>query len=143
MNFLSPVLCVVLWNVFLQSCPCQKQPSTKTAILFEGKTKSGLPNKRNRLRHLVTKLLLKILISLSSVDLLPDDLTDFMIRERSSSEKVSIVSTFAHVFHQNCGNELSELYRNGIADNLFHLGFGAVQIEQFRKGLNKSSLIRR
>ena len=51
--------------------PCQKQPSTKTAIRFSGKVKSGVPGKRSCLRQPLMPAFRNKHVSFSSVDLLP------------------------------------------------------------------------
>ena len=58
----------------LQLCPCQKQPSTKTASFDRGKTKSGLPNSRElRLQPLTraARSSPRSLISVVTLRLLP------------------------------------------------------------------------
>lgn len=70
----------VLGQVACLGQPCQKQPSTKTAVglarlspepVERGNTKSGLPGSLDPRRHPVIPLARKILINRSSVSLLP------------------------------------------------------------------------
>lgn len=62
--------------------PCQKQPSMNTAILFFGKTKSGLPTMGQWRRQPTIDDDLRSVTKRCSVDLFPEDLTAAIIRER-------------------------------------------------------------
>lgn len=70
--------------------PCQKQPSTKTAILCRGKQKSGVPRTGYCRRQPEMPFSRKAARTKDSVDLFPFDLTFAMIFERSDVETVSI-----------------------------------------------------
>lgn len=71
--------------------PCQKHPSTNTAFLLLGKTKSGFPSKGYRRRQPVTCIIRKNAATATSVDLLSDERIFAIIRDRSDDETVSIV----------------------------------------------------
>ena len=87
---------------------CQKQPSMNTAMRPEGKTKSGLPVSEYPRRQPVIWRSLRIRMNFCSVDLLPEDLTLAMIRERSLLEKVSIMRNLIRlVFSIHCCANLS------------------------------------
>ena len=78
-------------RVFRQSCPCQKQPSTKMAILLSRKTKSGWPFTGYVLRHPVILLSLNSLTIAISVLFVLRLFTERMIWERSSLLKMSLM----------------------------------------------------
>jgi hypothetical protein len=59
--------------------PCQKHPSTNIASRHAGKTKSGLPGRRNRRRQPIMRRARRRDTNFRSVDLLPCDLTLAMI----------------------------------------------------------------
>ena len=77
--------------VLRQSWPCQKHPSTKIAIRLSRKTKSGWPLTLYFLLHPVIWLEEKYWISFSSVLLLPEDLTPFIISDLLSFENTSAI----------------------------------------------------
>jgi hypothetical protein len=76
----------------LSGCPCQKQPSTKTATCCFGKTKSGLPKSGYRRLHPVIPCCRNNSTITPSVERLPFDFTCPMIQERSCFVKVSITT---------------------------------------------------
>ncbi len=72
------------------SCPCQKQPLTKTTLLYLGKTMSGLPGRRLSLvRYRSPFLNKKRLTSNSALVSLP--LMERMILLRCAGEKRSAI----------------------------------------------------
>jgi len=72
--------------------PCQKQPSTNTATLLVGKTKSGRPGSWEFLRHPLNPYFRKTAISANSVERLPDDFTAAMTSDLTILETVSATS---------------------------------------------------
>jgi len=76
--------------VFRQSWPCQKHPSTNTAILSLRKTKSGCPLTGYPRRQPFKPCSRKIAISANSVDLLP-----FPLMFRITAERFSVSYTSA------------------------------------------------
>jgi hypothetical protein len=75
----------------LRGCPCQKHPSTNTATLSLGNTKSGFPKSGYALRQPVILAFRSIDARTFSVDLFPADLTCAMIHERFWGLNVSIL----------------------------------------------------
>lgn len=73
-------------------CPCQKQPSTKTATLARGNTKSGFPKRGYFLRQPTILSLRKMARRAASVDAFPLDFTWAIIQERFFELTMSIVS---------------------------------------------------
>ena len=71
--------------------PCQKHPSTKSAIFALRNTKSGLPGNRSPLRQPVIRVLRSISTIFSSVDRLPFPRTFDIRMERSSIVSVSAI----------------------------------------------------
>ena len=78
-------------RVFRQSCPCQKQPSTKMAIRWSRKTKSGCPFTAYVLRQPVIWFSLKSLIIANSVLFVLRLFTERIIWERSSLLNTSLM----------------------------------------------------
>lgn len=70
--------------------PCQKHPSTKTAILRPGHAKSGLPCTLQCFRYPRNPIAQRRLASGSSVVVLPRDLTAAMILDRTSLDTWSM-----------------------------------------------------
>ena len=91
-RFLSQYAAFCLGTIFLQWCPCQKQPSAKTAIFLSGNTKSGLPITGYFRRQPLIPLCLNISISLCSVERFPFAFTFRIIALLSSFENVSAIS---------------------------------------------------
>ena len=79
-------------RVFLQSCPCQKQPSTKTAMRSLKNTKSGWPLTLYCLLHPLIPCSLNISMRRSSVVLLAFDLTAFITDDLCAGEKTSLIN---------------------------------------------------
>ena len=79
-------------RVFLQSCPCQKQPSTKTAIRSRKNTKSGCPLTLYCLLHPLIPCSLNISIRRSSVVLLAVGLTAFITDDLCAGENTSLIN---------------------------------------------------
>ena len=71
--------------------PCQKHPSTNTATLYFGKTKSGCPTSLELRRHPVIPYSRNNATSLSSVLLFPFERILDIISERFFFDTVSIV----------------------------------------------------
>ena len=82
-------LALVLGRVACRGQPCQKQPSTNTAVLSFGKTKSGLPGRLEPRRQPVMPFARKTWISRSSVSLLPEPRMRDITSERFRLVKMS------------------------------------------------------
>ena len=76
--------------MFLQLCPCQKQPSANTATRFSGKTKSGLPYNGYPLLHPRILSFRNILARAISVDLFREERTLAIMRDLARFVTVSI-----------------------------------------------------
>jgi hypothetical protein len=74
--------------------PCQKQPSTKSAIFRPGHAKSGFPTTRQCLRYPRSPALQRIAAIRRSVVLFPRDPTEAMIRERTFLVTLSTAHTY-------------------------------------------------
>ena len=76
--------------------PCQKQPSTKTASLHDGNTKSGCPVSFEFLRQPVIPYSRKSAMSRNSVLEFPFERIFDIISERFSFDTLSIVLFYTH-----------------------------------------------
>lgn len=72
--------------------PCQKHPSTNTAVRLRAKTKSGLPTRGTPRLQPVIRCLLKIRIKASSVERFRRERTCAMMRDRTAEGTLSMLS---------------------------------------------------